>query len=238
MKVFEVNKVVVAALVIMVLSSCMSKPKAKHVFILSGQSNMARLDLKATFIPTIEAKFGKMNVIVVKDAAGGQPIRRWHKNSKSLEGNGPKAKADLYDSLMIKVNAAIANEKINTVTFIWMQGERDASTAETSQAYQINLHNFIQATRTRLNAPELPFVIGRIQAPQKKFRDLVRQAQQEVVATNTHISLVDTDDLTLMDIIHYDAASLVILGRRFAQATANLLPKELKSASEIDRLEK
>ena len=79
----------------------------KHLFILSGQSNMAGLKPEESFIPTVEKEFGKSNVIVVKDAHGGQPIRRWFKKWKSARGDAPKGTGDLYDRLMGKVMASI-----------------------------------------------------------------------------------------------------------------------------------
>jgi len=95
--------------------------QGKHLFILSGQSNMQGLRPQESFTPTIEAEFGKENVIVVIDALGGQPIRRWYKNWNPLTGNEPVATGDLYDSLMNKVNPAIVNQNIKTVTFVWIQ---------------------------------------------------------------------------------------------------------------------
>ncbi len=89
----------------------------KHLFILSGQSNMAGLDPDISFTPAVEAAFGKENVIVVKDALGGQPIRRWYKAWKPAEGAEPKATGDLYDRLMKKVNAAIEGKEFASVTF-------------------------------------------------------------------------------------------------------------------------
>ena len=100
--------------------------EAKHLFILSGQSNMAGLKPEESFLPTVEAAFGKNKVIVVKDAMGTQPIRRWYKDWKPMQGDVPSAQPDLYDSLMKKVNSAITSQSIASVTFIWMQGERDA----------------------------------------------------------------------------------------------------------------
>ena len=38
----------------------------KHLFILSGQSNMAGLNPNISFTPTVEEAFGKENVTVVK----------------------------------------------------------------------------------------------------------------------------------------------------------------------------
>ena len=63
---------------------------AKHLFILSGQSNMAGLDPKISFIPVAEEEFGHDNIIVIKDSQNGHPIRRWHKTWKPLEGDTPK----------------------------------------------------------------------------------------------------------------------------------------------------
>ncbi|MFC1497420.1 sialate O-acetylesterase, partial [Verrucomicrobiota bacterium] len=57
-----------------------------HLFILSGQSNMAKLNHKVSFLPTVEKEFSAQNVIVVKDAHGAQPIRRWYKKWKPAEG--------------------------------------------------------------------------------------------------------------------------------------------------------
>ena len=101
--------------------------EGKHLFILSGQSNMAGLDPKISFTPAVEKAFGKENVIIVKDAQSGQPIRRWYKNWVDAKGNKPqKGNGDLYDRLMKKVSAATKGQKFLSVTFVWMQGEKDA----------------------------------------------------------------------------------------------------------------
>ena len=50
---------------------------------------MAGLNPQESFTPTVVKTFGKENVIVVKSAQGGQPIRRWYKEWKSAEGNTP-----------------------------------------------------------------------------------------------------------------------------------------------------
>ena len=95
---------------LVLISSCgslrnVSKQK-EHLFILSGQSNMKSLNPEESFTPKIESEFEKENVIVVKEALGGQPIRRWYKDWKPLKGNEPKAQPDLYDTLMTKVYKA------------------------------------------------------------------------------------------------------------------------------------
>ena len=97
---------------------------AHHLFILSGQSNMAGLRPEESFIPDVEEAFGKDHVIVVKDALGGQPIRRWYKNWEAADGSRPESTGDLYQRLMEKVQAVTVGKEIQTVTFIWMQGEQ------------------------------------------------------------------------------------------------------------------
>lgn len=114
------------ALLLLGLSACTDKNEGKHLFILSGQSNMVHLNPEVSFTPLLEEEFGKENVIIVKDAKGSQPIRRWYKNWKPLVGDEPKVRHELYDVLINKVYSAIVNENIETITFIWMQGERDA----------------------------------------------------------------------------------------------------------------
>ena len=102
-----------------------STGKGKHLFVLSGQSNMARMDPDLSFTPTVQAAFGEENVIVVKSAKGGQPIRKWYKDWKPAEAI-KKSKAKLYDKLIKMVQKATNEQKVATVTFIWMQGETDA----------------------------------------------------------------------------------------------------------------
>ena len=100
--------------------------EAKHLFVLSGQSNMQGHRPEEAFTPIVEKALGKDRVIVVQDALGGQPIHRWWKQWKDPKGVKPNQTGDLYDRLMVKVNAVIGGQKIKTICFVWMQGERDA----------------------------------------------------------------------------------------------------------------
>ena len=50
-----------------------------HLFILSGQSNMAGLKPAISFTPTVKKLLARDECIVVKSAKGGEPIRRWYK---------------------------------------------------------------------------------------------------------------------------------------------------------------
>ena len=77
----------IATLIALVsVSSVNAAEKGKHLFILSGQSNMAGLNPDISFTPTVEAAFGKDNVTVVKEAKSGRPIRNWYKKWEAPEG--------------------------------------------------------------------------------------------------------------------------------------------------------
>ena len=85
----------------------------KHLFILSGQSNMARLKAHRRFKPHVEKAFGKESVIVVRDAQSGTAIRGWYSLGEAADGSKPesKNKGKFYDRLMEKVKAAIKDPR-------------------------------------------------------------------------------------------------------------------------------
>jgi dienelactone hydrolase len=81
-------------------STCAEEARPVHLILLSGQSNMANLDPARVFIPEIEKHFGAGNVVVVKAAQGGQPIRRWFKGWRVTGGENPDQIGDIYGQLM------------------------------------------------------------------------------------------------------------------------------------------
>ena len=98
----------------------------KHLFILSGQSNMARFKPALWFTPGISEALGAGNVIVSFHAQGGQPISKWYKEWKSGKGETDPDAGKIYDAMMEATKAKMEGEKIRTVTFVWMQGEADS----------------------------------------------------------------------------------------------------------------
>ena len=71
----EMRGIIVA--LVLIVTNCFSEAEGKYLFILSGQSNMQGMKEKFTFVPRIEKEYGKDNVLVVKEAIGGRPIRMW-----------------------------------------------------------------------------------------------------------------------------------------------------------------
>lgn len=218
----------IAALASLVMvSSVNAEGNGSHLFILSGQSNMERLDPNISFTPTVETAFGKDNVIVVKDAQGAQPIRRWYKKWQPLNGSQPKGNGDLYDRLMLKVNEAIKGKEIATVTLVWMQGEADALSKQ-DNVYRQSLLGLIAQLSDDLKRNDVNYVIGRLS--QFKKGDVnwegVRKAQVEAAEASSRGAWVDTDDVKLNK-IHYTREGYKDLGKRFADKAIALIKKQL-----------
>lgn len=210
--------------------------QGKHLFILSGQSNMAGLNPNLSFTPTVTKAFGKDNVIVVKDAQGGQPIRRWYKKWKPAEGDQPKASGDLYDRLLAKVSPAIKGKDIASVTFVWMQGERDAREKH-GEVYAASMRGLIDQLAADLKREHINFVIGRLsdfdmQNKRYPHWTMVRDAQVRVAEDDERGAWVDTDDLNdkgnpgrIKHDLHYTRDGYVELGKRFARKAITLIKK-------------
>ena len=215
---------------------CAQGNNGKHLFILSGQSNMELLRPNESFLPILTSKYGAKDIIVKKYALGSQPIRRWYKDWKPLQGDEPKAQADLYDSLMVKVIPAIKNKTITSVTFIWMQGERDAREGH-GDVYEQSLMGLYQQLSKDLDRNDINFVIGRLSdcGLTKKgwpHWEMIRTIQVKVADSNPRFAWVNTDDLNdginrkgmpIKDDIHMSAQGYITLGERFAEKAIELI---------------
>ena len=208
----------------------------QHLFILSGQSNMAGLDPKLSFIPTVNAKYGEANVVVVKDAQGGQPIRRWYKEWIATDGTRPKSTGDLYDRLMEKVKPHVDKQRFDSVTLVWMQGESDARMQEAG-VYADSLQGLVSQVADDLGRNDINVVIGRISDfdmdnQEMKHWTRIREAQLEFVDNYPRATLVDTDDLNdgvnkrgkpIQNDLHYSVEGYKTLGQRFADSAIQLI---------------
>lgn len=233
----------VALTLLFTLNSLSAAAGERHLFILSGQSNMARLDPQRSFIPELAAEFGRENVIVVKQASGGQPIRRWDRHwyarLPATDAAMPAGDSgDLYGLLLQRVRQATAGESFESVTFIWMQGERDA-VEQNGEAYAASLRGLIRQLEKDLQRPDLNVIIGRLSdyglAQPEMLRAhwvTIRNAQVAIAESRVHTDWVNTDDLNdgldregrpVTDDLHYSSEGYDLLGRRFAQKAIELI---------------
>lgn len=223
-------------------TSLFAEATGKHLFVLSGQSNMQGHRPAEAFMPAVAKAVGQDKVIVVQDAMGGQPIQRWYKGWKSPDGQSPETTGDLYDRLMKKVKPAIEGQTLESVTFIWMQGERDAKMGW-GEVYADSLVGLYEQFRKDLGRNDVNFVIGRLSdfdLANKKYPHwtMIREIQAKVADANPRFTWVDTDDLNdginrrgkaIENDLHYSAEGYKTLGRRFAHNALMLIRQHSKS---------
>lgn len=91
----------------------------------------------------------------------------------------------------------------------------------TANAYRGKLEAFVANARAAWGEPTTKIVLSRVYFDDLPFAGPVRAAQNAVAWGDARVYLTDTDDLTLVDPYHYDAASVVAIGDRGYDAIAD-----------------
>jgi hypothetical protein len=220
-----------------------AEAKGKHLFILSGQSNM-RQPLPDSFRSCVEAVLGPDNVFVVTEASPSQPIKQWYKNWKPPKGMAdekPETKGNIYDKLLAKVQRTVKETPLKSVTYIWMQGEADAK-AGWGSVYEASFMGVLDQIKNDLKIDEINFVVGRINdfwTDPEQFPDgkLVREIQVNLGEKNPNGAWINTDDLNYginpwggfsLDDGHFPPPGYRIMGQRFAKAACQLIDPDMK----------
>lgn len=215
-----------------------------HLILLSGQSNMANLDPARVFTPEVERHFGAENVVVVKVAQGGQPIRRWYKKWKVTGDQNPAEIGDLYKRLMEAAAKARNGRPIKSVTLIWMQGEKDAK-ERLSAHYEEAFLGIVEQIKTDLEVPDVHYIIGRLSDAGlgKRDWDRIRAVQQKLGEAGFRSAWINTDDLNddvrgrdgtplQENDLHYSEAGYDLLARRFANKAIEILGNARQAVKE------
>jgi len=238
-------KLLLSAFAILALAagSSFSREEAKpiHLFILSGQSNMQKLKPESSFLPEVRNLLSDDEVVHIKVAKGGQPIRLWVK-----EWNNIAAKHDIdvkvystpyYDRILaqFKVLDAKYPQGFSSISFNWMQGEQDAK-EKLSVTYEESLKTLIANLRRDLRAPHMNVVIGRLsdsRVGKQPEWEKIREILMKVATDDKHGAWVDTDDLNnkvrkgrLVNTVHYTKEGYELLGQRFARQSVKLIKGE------------
>jgi len=217
-----------------------AEESGKHLFILSGQSNMARFKPALWFTPGINEALGADNVIVSFHAQGGQPISKWYREWKSGKGETDPAAGKVYNAMMEATKAKMDGKKIRTITFIWMQGEAD-SKAQNSDVYLASLNGLKKQLEQDLKRTDLNFIIGRLsdsgfyrRRDKKRVENLhwegIRNAQQAFADVSQRAVWIDTDDLNgekhALHLIKPEGYRK--LGERYVEAARKLIKENIK----------
>lgn len=178
-----------------------------------------------------------------KIAAALRPRRRPRKpNPKAKPKPAPKTPAadpaakkpytPYYPQILAQARKLLAEHpRPASITFCWMQGERDAKES-LSAAYAPALKQLIANLRRDLNRPDMNFVIGRISdcLQGQPHWDAVRQAHVDVATQDPRGAWVDTDDCnnkvargTLRNDLHYTREGYGLFGRRLAHQALALI---------------
>jgi hypothetical protein len=233
-------KIITLLTLLLTASVVTAADKPVHLFILSGQSNMARMHPNSGFMPEAEKLFKDEEVVYIKVALGSQPICRWLEEwvdiakKKGLDEGHIKrihrnSKVDLYQSILDKYQETLKEHpRLTSVTFCWMQGETDAQ-ARAQAAYKDALKLLITKLRRDLQRPDMNIVIGRISDyaidNPENGSVAIRKIQREIVDEDDRGAWVDVDDLNDMEVdgkmqndVHYKRPEgYITLGQRFAR---------------------
>lgn len=206
------NKFIFSVILIMLLIP-LSSLAGQRLFILSGQSNMVMMDPTVVFIPLIEEHYGTENCIFVKDAEGGKSISNWDYG------------AWLWVRLTDKIIKSTTGHEIDTVTFIWMQGEADASFTGSS-VYKNKLINLFTRVSNLFPTAKISYVVGRIDdwslSANNPYWEKIRSIQQYSDSMFDRYEMVNTDDLNGVTNDIHMVGNYDVLAKRFADAAIKI----------------
>jgi len=198
----------------------------------TGTSGASCSDVAPQFYFGPELSFGSdlmlsdpaSKVVIIKFAVGGTDMfEYWTTPNREFPDGGV-----LWNELQNQMASAFTRLDSMGLTyhvegFLWMQGESDADKKYRAKAYAGKLTSFIASMRSFVGDPEMPFILGRIRDAGQPHADMVRAAQVSVAGNIPNVYWFDTDDLPwLADGIHYNEASMIELGHRFADIVLSL----------------
>ena len=187
-------------------------------------------DRNASYGPSLAFAFASLDrhpqtvIGLIPCAKNASAIAEWQRNLSDQS---------LYGSCLKRARAASAMGQIAGVLFF--QGETDAQdpiqypTPEANPFDWADLFTtFIADLRTDLNQPNLPVVfaqLGSNTAPEAFTNwEVVKEQQLSIQVPMT--AMIITDDLPLLDGVHFTTPSYQIIGERFAEAYWDLVQYE------------
>lgn len=210
-----------------------------HLFILSGQSNLERLDPQR-FARVVKRRLRPEPVWQIRVAHGGQSIRGWVEGwdelARAAQIPVPDGEAGAYYGEILEAyrNGVVEHGVPETVTLIWAQGETDVRKG-LAAVYQPAFEAFVQQLQDDLEAPRLHLVLGRLSdfqprldAPSQAWADL--RSWQVERGSRRGTAWVDTDDLNDLgerrrswNDLHYSKRGYRIFAKRLALQAAALV---------------
>lgn len=158
----------------------------------------------------------------------------------ALEDRWAAGTGDLYQLLVSHVEAemqAIAQDwRPQIAGLLWMQGESDAMSLSSANAYGNNLHAFLVSLRADLEVAGMPATAGLIHPDGGwPYASVVRNHTVGVADGLGQVSAVETADLPTQpaDQAHYTSQSFITLGQRFAEAATAMVPRSWNNVTDF-----
>jgi len=157
----------------------------------------------------MQAAYKSKTIALVPTAVGGTSINFW-----TPGGFDKNTKKYPWDDAEKRIIEAMKYGTVKGV--IWHQGESD-SNAESAEVYLPKLVDLIKRVRTLVGNENLPFIVGQLGRYNPKYDNINKQTVK-LPALVTHTAIVSSEGLVDKgDNTHFDRASAIILGERFAE---------------------
>jgi hypothetical protein len=173
-----------------------------------------------SFAQTLALQDKQLKIGLIPGAVGGAPIDSYGKGAK------------LYQRSLALTEEAIKQSKPKTriKAILWLQGESDAVKSK-HDSYEGKLLDMIDRYRSDLKNPTLPFIACTLGSYINKgpFQH-VKEVNKVLLALpekRKHTACIDARDLKghIGDRLHYDTASQLEIGKRFAAAYLKMTQK-------------
>ncbi len=168
------------------------------------------------FAHAIAPAFPNKRILLIKSSKGGTSLKKdWN----------PDEKQSLYGRMISLIDQTLKTLKDHGDTytihaFLWHQGESDVGLP--AEEYEKLFIQFAGHLRKDLALPELPIVVGEVYDNGKRGR--VLEALRALPKSLPHTALVSAKDLKTSDPgTHFDSASVITLGQRYAEQTLKLI---------------
>ncbi|XP_066366625.1 probable carbohydrate esterase At4g34215 [Miscanthus floridulus] len=140
---------------------------------------------------------------LVPCAQGATPIANWSRGTP------------LYDRMLARARAAVANGSSRLAALLWYQGEADTIRRQDADVYTSRMEAFVRDVRRDLGMPDLLVIQVGLATGQGKFVDIVREAQRRVSLPN--VKYVEAKGLPVAsDYTHLTTPAQVQLGKMLA----------------------
>lgn len=178
---------------------------------------IAGVGLGSTFGRVMADANPNVTIGLVPCAVGGTPLERWQKGK------------DLYEQALVRIKAAMKDGTLKGI--LWHQGEGDSSDLEKANSYATRLAAMVSDWRKDLDAPDVPFVAGKLgeflaetgKDGKPSHWKLVNEHIAQIPKLVEHAAVVESSGLKHKgDVVHFDSASLREFGRRYAKAMQRL----------------